>query len=244
MINSEQVQALIDLGKAGLPLSEPLSCFALDESGMSIFYSELWKSKLWGSKSDEDLVALFTGLVIAEGFYRETCGSTTITAHIYREIRKRQLDDDHVLANFAFTHASNEYTPLGGIRHGQSMLEHLKFYSDLELRREQERLNKRIRLANKAASSARKNEQQAQKNIEVMHYRVSLARMPVNEFLSEVTKRSDKPLVFFSEEIRFRLQQNQFSMEQKLHLLNNLRDQAKRNERELKDEIKASIDTE
>jgi hypothetical protein len=68
--------------------------------------------------------------------------------------------------------------------------------------------------------------------------------MPVHEFISEVTKRSDKPLVFFSEEIRFRLEQNQFSMEQKLHLLNNLPDQAIRNVRELKDEIKASIDTE
>jgi hypothetical protein len=234
MINSEQVQALIDLGKAGLPLSKPLSCFAPDESGMSIFYSELWKSKLWGSKSDEDLVALFTGLVIAEGFYRETCGSTTITAHIYREIRKRQLDDNHVLANFAFTHASNEYTPLGGIRHGQSMLEHLKFYCDLELRREQERLNKRIRLANKAASSSQKNEQQSQKHLEAMHDRLIVARMTVDEFVFEVTNRSEKPLVFYSEEILYRLEQKQFSYEQKLELLKKLPPEARRNVRDLK----------
>jgi hypothetical protein len=59
MINSEQVQALIDFGKSGSQLSEPLSCFAPDESGISIFYSELVRDKLWFSKRDENLISLF-----------------------------------------------------------------------------------------------------------------------------------------------------------------------------------------
>lgn len=244
MINSEQVQALIDLGKAGLPLSEPLSCFAPEESGMSIFYSELWKDKLWIHKVDMDLIALYKGLVIAERFYRETCGSTTITALIYREICKRLLDEDYALADFAFALAVNSYTPLGGSRHGENMHEHLKFLSDLELRREQERLKKRIRLANKAANSAQKNEEQLQKIMDAMRYRMTVAKMPVDEFIAEVTQRSEKPLVFFSEEIQFRLEQNQLTKEQKLQLLKKMPEAARRNVRELKDKIKASIDSE
>ena len=241
MINSEQVQALIYIGKSGLPLLEPLSCFSLDESGMSIFYSELWRDKLWVPKRDEDLIALFKGLVIAEGFYRETCGSTTITALIYREICKRLLDEDYALADFAFAHAVNSYTPLGGSRHGDTMHEHLKFLSELERRREQERLNKRIRLANKAANSAQKNEEQLQKNMDAMRYRMTVARMPVDEFIAEVTRRSEKPLAFFSEEIRFRLEQNQFTQEQKLQLLKRMPEMARRNVMELKIKLQSSI---
>ena len=244
MINSEQVQALIDLGKSGSQLSEPLSCFPPDESGMSIFYSQLWRDKLWLSKRDEDLIALFKGLVIAEGFYPALCGSTTVTGKIYSEIGKRRLDAGYDIAQFAFKHAKNSYTPYGGIQNWPSLIDYMKYLWASELEDVKDKLKKQIRLANEAASSARKNEQEAQKNMEVMRYRMSVARMPVHEFISEVTKRSDKPLVFFSEEIRFRLEQNQFSMEQKLHLLNNLPDQAIRNVRELKDEIKASIDTE
>jgi len=191
-----------------------------------------------------DLIALYKGLVLAERFYRETCGSTTITALVYREISKRLLDEDYALADFAFAHAVNSYTPLGGSRHGENMHEHLKFLSDLERRREQERLNKRIRLANKAANSAQENEEQLQKNMDAMRYRMTVARMPVDELIAEVTQRSEKPLVFFSEEIQFRLEQNQLTKEQKLQLLKKMPEAARRNIRELKDKIKASIDTE
>ena len=244
MINSEQVQALIELGKSGMPLSEPLSGFTLSESHMSLFNWEYWKNKLWAARDNEDLIHLFKGLVLAEGFYRETCNSTTITAHIYREIQRRSLDKDYAIADFAFTYAKNEYTPLGTIRHGENMHENLKFDSDLALRRQQERLNKRIRLANKAANSAQKNEEHLQKNMDAMRYRMTVARMPVDEFIIEVTQRSEKPLAFFSEEIRFRLEQNQFTQEQKLQLLKRMPEAARRNVRELKDKIKASIDTE
>lgn len=241
MINSEQVQALIDLGKSGMPLSEPLSCFAPDESGKSIFYSVLWKENLWGSKGDEDLIALFKGLVLAEGFYGETCNSTTITAHIYREIQRRNLDGNYEIADFAFTHSKNDYTPFGTTRHGTNMKEHLKFQTDLELRRQHERLNKRIRLANKAANSSQKNEEQLQKNMDAMRYRMTVARMSVDEFITEVTQRSEKPLVFFSEEIRFRLEQNQFTQEQKLQLLKRMPKAARRNVRELRIAIENSM---
>ncbi len=105
-------------------------------------------------------------------------------------------------------------------------------------------MNKRIRLANKAANSAQKNEEQLQKNMDAMRYRMTVARMTVDEFITEVTQRSEKPLVFCSEEIRFRLEQNQFTQEQKLQLLKMMPEAARRNVRDLKDKIKASIDTE
>lgn len=70
-------------------------------------------------KSVEYMITLFKGLVIAEGFYRDTCGSTTVKAHIYREIRKSQLDQGHVLANFAFTYALNKCNSFGAIGNGR-----------------------------------------------------------------------------------------------------------------------------
>ena len=69
-------------------------------------------------KSVEYMITLFKGLVIAEGFYRDTCGSTTVTAHIYREIRKSQFGEGHVLANFAFTYTLNKCNFFGAIGDG------------------------------------------------------------------------------------------------------------------------------
>jgi hypothetical protein len=59
--------------------------------------------------------------------------------------------------------------------------------------------------------------------------------------LSEVTQRSEKPLAFFSEEIQFRLEEKQFSMEQKLQLLKKMPEAARRNVRELRLAIENSM---
>ena len=163
---------------------------------------------------------------------------------MYGQILKRQLDNDYHIAQFAFKYSKNIYSPYGGLQDWPTFIEYMKHLWDRELENVKDGLKKQIRLANEAATSAQKNEQQAQKNTEVMRYRMTLARMPVDELIAEVTQRSEKPLVFFSEEIQFRLEQNQLTKEQKLQLLKMMPEAARRNVRELKDKIKASIDTE
>ena len=82
--------------------------------------------KSWNTLSNEKLVQLFKGLVIYEEFLinkGEKIGSATQTKLVYYEIRKRCLDDDYSLGNWAFVYSSNPYVPLdSGNRHGATTI--------------------------------------------------------------------------------------------------------------------------
>lgn len=82
--------------------------------------------KSWNTLSDEKLIQLFKGLVIYEEFLinkGEKIGSATQTKLVYYEIRKRRLDDDFSLGNWAFVYSSNPYVPLdSGNRHGATTI--------------------------------------------------------------------------------------------------------------------------
>ena len=82
--------------------------------------------KSWNTLSNEKLVQLFKGLVIYEEFLinkGDKIGSATQTKLVYYEIRKRSLDDDYSLGNWAFVYSSNPYVPLdSGNRHGATTI--------------------------------------------------------------------------------------------------------------------------
>jgi len=80
----------------------------------------------WNTLTDEKLILLFKGLVLYEEFLvsnGEKIGSATQTKFVYNEIRKRHLDDDYSLGNWAFVYSSNPYVPLdSGNRHGATTI--------------------------------------------------------------------------------------------------------------------------
>ena len=80
----------------------------------------------WNTLTDDKLILLFKGLVIYEEFLisiGQKIGSATQTKFVYNEIRKRRLDDDYSLGNWAFVSSSNPYVPLdSGNRHGATTI--------------------------------------------------------------------------------------------------------------------------
>ena len=63
----------------------------------------------WNTLTDDKLILLFKGLVIYEEFLisiGQKIGSATQTKFVYNEIRKRRLDDDYSLGNWAFVYSS------------------------------------------------------------------------------------------------------------------------------------------
>jgi hypothetical protein len=80
----------------------------------------------WKSLSDDQLLLLFKGLVILEEYWfsnGDHIGSTTDTKFVYSEIRRRSLDSDYSIGNWAFQYSSNPYVPIDtGNRHGATTL--------------------------------------------------------------------------------------------------------------------------
>ena len=91
----------------------------------------------WGDRivverlNDSDLLNYFKGLVVIEKELNVD-GSTTPAVRSYREIEKRNLDHDYVLADWAFQYSDNEYIPFGFRRNGaQTAYEYIQWREDL-----------------------------------------------------------------------------------------------------------------
>lgn len=96
--------------------------------------------------SDQELVLVFKGLVIAEKMLAWHCGSTSPAAHMYQDIRARHLDSDYSLADWAFQYSDNEYVPFGFIRHGEkTAYEYLDWREEFHNRLAQEQADALLR---------------------------------------------------------------------------------------------------
>lgn len=102
--------------------------------------------------SDEEIISLFKGLVIAEKELHWHCGSTSPAAHVYQIITSKQLDPEYLLADWAFQFSDNEYVPFGFIRHGERTAhEYINWRNEYQNRLIQERLDKEERKRQKQA---------------------------------------------------------------------------------------------
>ena len=102
----------------------------------------LYDSERISKYSEEEIISLFKGLVIAEKELKWHIGSTSPATHLYQYISSRHFDRDNELATLAFEYSDNEYVPFGFRRHGErtanEYLQWSKYYQDRLI---QEKLN-------------------------------------------------------------------------------------------------------
>ncbi len=97
--------------------------------------------------NDVDIIGVFKGVVICEKYFG-SCGSATPASRIYDEIRRRGVDSDYTLADWAFQYSDNEYIPFGFIRHGEkTAYEYIQWREDLYTRITQEQVEAQNRRA-------------------------------------------------------------------------------------------------
>ena len=115
MEQNQYISILIEVGNKNAQLDE----LEMSQKGLS---SRVWLPLDWKTLNDDDLVALFKGLVIIEEYWftrGEHIGSTTETKFVYHEIRSRGIDKGFSLGDWAFQYSSNPYVPMDtGNRHG------------------------------------------------------------------------------------------------------------------------------
>ena len=128
----------------------------------------------WESLNDDQLLLLFKGLVILEEYWfrnGEHIGSTTDTKFVYAEIRRRGLDPDYSIGNWAFQYSSNPYVPIDtGNRHGaNTIFEYFEWRDSIEQRalmeKEASSLRKEERKRLKAEAHAERLRQKEQRDI-------------------------------------------------------------------------------
>lgn len=138
------INELVNIGKTGAISSDSVitKLFPYGSSHAYYIYDKLEIGEL----EDVRLILLFKGLVIAEKELLWHCGSTTPAAHIYQDIRSRNLDKNYSIANWAFQYSNNEYIPFGSRRHGESTAyEYVQRREDYYCWVAQEQLNAKLR---------------------------------------------------------------------------------------------------
>lgn len=110
-MESRYVNILRHLGQT-LFLDEVSRNILMDlDSGGHIMDSGNWSEEQITSFTDEELIDVFRGLIIAEQCYKDLGGSASVGKFLYREIEERNIDQDLRIANWAYILTRNGYIP-------------------------------------------------------------------------------------------------------------------------------------
>lgn len=118
-MEEKYIDILLKIGESLFLDNESKHLLTSIDDGYTVYYSENWENSIVESFEDNELINVFKGLIIAEQCYNQLCGSATIGKSLYREIEKRNLDKDLLIANWAYTNTRNGYIPFdsnGSIR--------------------------------------------------------------------------------------------------------------------------------
>jgi|APGre2960657444_1045066.scaffolds.fasta_scaffold16787_1 hypothetical protein len=77
-----------------------------------INYSQTWTTTI-PTLDNNKLIEIFKGIVVAEKHFQWRDGSAATGVWLYQEIRKRKIDLDLELGNWAFLYTDNFYVPFG-----------------------------------------------------------------------------------------------------------------------------------
>ena len=196
------------LSKIGETLSldnESRQALTSIDDGYYINYSENWSNNIIKSYTDNELINIFKGLIIAEQCYSQLCGSATVGKFLYREIEYRNLDDNLKIANWAYTTTRNGYIPFdssGNIRakskDAYEFVQNSKEYS-IQINDEQEGKEKRLRI--KKIEGLEKRLSQKENEIITLKSRLELAKLSRTEIANEVINDNSKPVYYYYHEI-------------------------------------------
>jgi hypothetical protein len=196
------------LSKIGETLSldnESRQALTSIDDGYYINYSENWSNNIIKSYTDNELINIFKGLIIAEQCYSQLCGSATVGKFLYREIEYRNLDDNLKIANWAYTTTRNGYIPFdssGNIRakskDAYEFVQNSKEYS-IQINDEQEGKEKRLRI--KKIEGLEKTLSQKENEIITLKSRLELAKLSRTEIANEVINDNSKPVYYYYHEI-------------------------------------------
>jgi len=93
--------------------------------------------------TDNNLILVYKGIILAESTKNWYDGSVDVSIPVYFEIKRRGLDKDLMIADFALRHTSNPYIPFGNMYVG--VRSKAGYLLELELKKESiERNNKQV----------------------------------------------------------------------------------------------------
>lgn len=236
------------LSKIGETLSldnESRQALTSIDDGYYINCSENWSNNIIKSFSDNDLINIFKGLIIAEQCYSQLCGSVTVGKLLYREIGNRNLDENLKIANWAYTTTRNGYIPFdsnGRARESCSdAYAFIQYQKESGIRHLNERDQKKKRLLIKKNEGLEKKLSQKEKEIKTLKRRLDLAKLSTTQMANEIINDDSQPVYFYYHEIETLIRDK--SVDKKLleNILSKFKNKEKKEIKSLKNKLKEEI---
>ena len=215
------------------------------DDGYYINYSENWSNNIIKSFTDNELINIFKGLVIAEQCYSQLCGSATVGKFLYREIENRSLDENLKIANWAYTNTRNGYIPFdsnGNIRaKSKDAYEFVQNSKEYSIQIEVEQEDKEKRLLMKKIEGLEKTLSQKENEIITLKKRLELAKLSRTEIANEIINDNSKPVYYYYQEIETLI--NDKSVDKKLleNILSKFKEKERKNIKDLKNRLLEEI---
>jgi len=236
------------LSKIGETLSldnESRQALTSIDDGYYINYSENWSNNILKSFTDNELINIFKGLIIAEQCYSQLCGSATVGKFLYIEIGNRNLDDNLKIANWAYTTTRNGYIPFdsnGNIRaKSKDAYEFIQNSQEYSIQIDNEQEGKEKRLLMKKNEGLIKTLSQKENEIITLKSRLELAKLSRTKIANKVINDNSKPVYYYSYEIETLI--NDKSVDKILleNILRKFKEKERKNIKDLKNRLLEEI---
>ena len=239
-LTQKHIDTLIEVGKT-LIIDEDQKKYLQDCDFINRLSSEEWdnhSSKL----TDNDIINLFKGIVLVEKNLRWMGGSVAGGIWVYSNIRKRHLDFDYQIANWALQTTENDYIPFGFTNHGvKSAVAYFLMQRDFSHRKEIEKISKENRLLEKKISGLNNTISGLEKDIQELKKKLEYAELSGNELANIIISDNDHPVYHYFHEIEKLI--NDKSVDTKLleTILGRFKQKERRNIKELKNRLIEAI---
>lgn len=152
---------------------------------------------LYSITNDDEIIYVFKGTVICEKYFG-SCGSATPASRIYDEIRRRGLDTNYTLADWAFQYSDNEYIPFGFIRHGEkTAYEYIQWRENLYARIAQEQLGAQNIKAYQLKRAQEISEKKRQTDALAHNLYKKIMNLPPNEQIRYIVDDTTHNILFY-----------------------------------------------
>lgn len=203
-------------------------------------------NQFWHSETknleDKKLISLFKGIVIVEKELNWIGGSVAGGIWIYKEIIKRNLDDNYSLANWTLSITNNPYLPFGSTNYeSKSILEYFEKKTNIYHRKEIEKVNKEINFLNDKIIGSKNTIIRQQKEIEELKFRNSLLKKTNYEIAKIIISDKSKPIYFYLSELERLLEDDTLHKEIFIDIMRRFKDKERGNIKETKNKIEQKI---
>lgn len=236
----EYIEILYKLGETLKLDEDSKNVLTKIDDGYYLNYSGNWDRSTISSFTNNELINIFKGLIIAEQCYSQLCGSVTVGKMFYREIEKRNLDPDLNIANWSYKNTKNGHIPFGSGAIRARSIDAFEFIKNKQARNEQitsEKDNKKVRLLTQSIEGLKRKILQQNKLIDELKKRLKLSLKTNLEIAGIILNENAKPIYYYSYEIERII--NDKSLDKKLleKILKKFNNKEKRNAKTLKDKL-------